>query len=74
MGISGIIKRAPVSVGYGYLIYTGSSYEPSDFRDAGGLSLKTLYFRLANSQNRTIDLQGSDVSFSVVFVQEGAAL
>jgi hypothetical protein len=71
MGMSGIIKRVPVSVGFGYLIYTGSSYEPSDLRDVSGLKLTTLYFRLVNSQNKTIDLKGSDVSFSVVFQVSG---
>ena len=68
LGLTGIIKRAPVSAGFGNLIYTGPSYEPSDGRNVGGLSLKTLYFRLVNSQNRPIDLKTSVSSFSVVFV------
>ena len=71
MGLTGIIKRVPVSAGFGSLIYTGPTYEPSDGRDVSNLSLKTLYFRLVNSQNRTIDLKGSDVSMSVVFVNTG---
>ena len=35
MGLTGIVKNVPVSAGFGFLIYTGAAFEPSNGRGVG---------------------------------------
>ena len=66
-GLTGIIKRVPVSSPFGFVINASPVYEPSDGRDVSSQSIRTVYFRIVDSSNRTIDLKNTDVCFSVVF-------
>ena len=58
-----IIRRIPVSVGFGSIISL-SSESPADTIDMSGFQLSNLHFRLADEESRTVDLHGVGFSFS----------
>ena len=68
-GESDIIKKIPVSSGYGYLIID-TVVSNHDKIDVSRQTLKTLEFRLTNVKGEVVDLHGAHVSWSLVFVQE----
>jgi hypothetical protein len=66
-GENSIIKKIPVSSGYGYQILD-SVVSPHDKMDVSRQNIKTLHFILKDVYGNVIDLHGSNYSFSLVFV------
>ena len=66
-GENSIIKKIPVSSGYGYQILD-SVVSPHDKMDVSRQNIKTLHFILKDVYGNAIDLHGSNYSFSLVFV------
>ena len=66
-GESTIIKKTPVSSGFGFMILD-SVVAPHDKIDVSRQTIKTLNFSLKNVHGNVIDLHGANVSFSMIFV------
>ena len=66
-GENSIIKKVPVSSGFGYQILD-TVVAPHDKIDVSRQNIKTLHFSLKNVFGNTINLHGSNVSFSLIFV------
>ena len=66
-GENSIIKKVPVSSGFGYQILD-TVVAPHDKIDVSRQNIKTLRFSLKNVFGNTINLHGSNVSFSLIFV------
>jgi len=66
-GENTIIKKTPVSSGFGYMILD-SVVAPHDKIDVSRQTIKTLNFSLKNVHGNVIDLHGANVSFSMIFV------
>ena len=66
-GENTIIKKVPVSSGFGYLIID-SVISPHDKIDVSRQTIKTLNFSFKNVHGNVIDLHGANVSFSMIFV------
>ena len=65
-GEANIIKKIPVSSGFGCLII--DSYTSNhDWLDCSNLTLNNLEFVLKDVKGNVIPLHGSHVSFSIVF-------
>ena len=65
-GESNILKKIPVTSGYGYLIvdqYTSNH----DFLDCSEQTLSTLEFNVKDVEGNILNLHGYNVSFSIVF-------
>ena len=65
-GESNILKKIPVTSGYGYLIvdqYTSNH----DFLDCSEQTLSTLEFNIRDVEGNILNLHGYNVSFSIVF-------
>ena len=61
-----IIKKVPVTAGYGFMI-VNQNMEINDFLDCSRQTLRTLEFHLRDGRGREIDLKGMYVTFSLVF-------
>ena len=61
-----IIKKVPVTAGYGFMI-VNQNMEVDDFLDCSRQTLRTLEFHLRDGRGREIDLKGMYVTFSLVF-------
>ena len=61
-----VIKKIPVTVPFGYMIIDQNS-NTIDFLNCSRQTLRTLEFHLKDSRGRYIDLQGMNISFSIVF-------
>jgi hypothetical protein len=61
-----IIKKVPVTVGYGFMI-VDQVMTTNDFLDCSRQTLRTLEFHLRDGRGREIDLKGMYVTFSLVF-------
>ena len=66
-GENSIIKKIPVSSGFGYLI-TDSVVSPHDKMDVSRQNVKTIQITLKNVSGNVINLHGANCSFSLVFV------
>ena len=66
-GENNIIKKIPVSSGFGYLI-TDSGVSPRDKMDVSRQSVKTIQITLKDVSGNVINLHGANCSFSLVFV------
>jgi hypothetical protein len=66
-GENTIIKKTPVSSGFGYMILD-SVVAPHDKIDVSRQTIKTLNFSFKNVHGNVIDLHGANVSFSMIFV------
>ena len=66
-GENSIIKKIPVSSGFGYLIID-SVVAPHDKMDVSRQSIKTIHITLKNVSGNVIDLHGAKCSFSMIFV------
>ena len=66
-GESSIIKKIPVSSGFGYLIID-SVVSPHDKMDVSRQSVKTIQITLKDVSGNVINLHGANCSFSLVFV------
>jgi len=66
-GENSIIKKIPVSSGFGYLIID-SVVAPHDKMDVSRQSIKTIHITLKNVSGNVINLHGANCSFSMVFV------
>jgi hypothetical protein len=66
-GENSIIKKVPVSSGFGYQILD-TVVAPHDKIDVSRQNIKTLHFSLKNVFGNTINLHGSNVSWSLIFV------
>ena len=65
-GENTIIKKTPVSSGFGYMILD-SVVAPHDKIDVSRQTIKTLNFSLKNVHGNVIDLHSANVSFSMIF-------
>ena len=61
-----VIKKIPVTVPFGYMIIDQNS-NTIDYLNCSRQTLRTLEFHLKDSRGRYIDLQGMNISFSLVF-------
>ena len=68
-GEGSIIKKIPVTTEYGFTIID-NVVAPHDWIDVSKLLLKTLEFRLSDAFGNTIDLRGSPISFSLIFMSQ----
>ena len=68
-GEGSIIKKIPVTTEYGFTIID-NVVAPHDWVDVSKLLLKTLEFRLSDAYGNTIDLRGSPISFSLIFMSQ----
>ena len=68
-GENNIIKKIPVTVDYGNIIYD-NVVANHDWVNVSRLLLKTLEFRLSDVYGNTIDLRGMPISFSLIFMIE----
>ena len=66
-GENSIIKKIPVSSGFGYLIID-SVVAPHDKMDVSRQSIKTIHITLKDVSGNVINLHGANCSFSMVFV------
>lgn len=69
-GNTDILKKAPASSNYGYLILD-SVVNTIDGIDVSKQGIKTLEFRVTDTRRNILDLHGSHVSFSLAFKTEG---
>ena len=69
-GENSIIKKIPVSSGFGYLIID-SVVAPHDKMDVSRQSIKTIHITLKYVSGNVINLHGANCSFSLVFVTSG---
>jgi len=61
-----IVKKVPVTAGYGEMIYCNLQAAHDHF-DVSRMMIKTLDFKITDSYGRVVDLQGMPVSFSMIF-------
>ena len=61
-----IVKKVPVTAGYGEIIYCNLQATHDHF-DVSRMMLKTLDFKITDSYGRVVDLQGMPMSFSMIF-------
>ena len=61
-----VIKKVPVSVGYGFMI-VDQNMSTNDFLNCSRQTLKTLEFHIKDGRGRFINLHGMYVTFSIVF-------
>jgi hypothetical protein len=66
-GNSNVIKKIPVSAGYGEIIYN-NTLSLHDYIDVSKLLLKTLEFQICDSYGNVVNLRNMPVSFSLVFM------
>ena len=66
-GENSIIKKIPVSSGFGYLIID-SVVAPHDKMDVSRQSIKTIHITVKDVSGNVIDLHGANCSLSMVFV------
>lgn len=62
-----ICKKIAVTSNYGFNIIEAASFSGDDYIDVSRQSIKTLQFRLTDAYGNIINLNGSTISFSVVF-------
>ena len=65
-GQSNIIKKIPVTANYNCMIFDGMS-SSNDFLDCSKQTLQNLEFRVENSRGDVINLNGQNISFSIIF-------
>ena len=66
-GSSNVIKKIPVSAGYGEIIYN-NTFSLHDYIDVSKLMIKTLEFQVCDSYGNVVNLRNMPVSFSLVFM------
>jgi len=66
-----IVKKVPVTAGYGEIIYCNLQATHDHF-DVSRMMLKSLDFKITDSYGRVVDLQGMPVSFSMIFMLRNA--
>ena len=66
-GENSIIKKIPVSSGFGYLIID-SGVSPHDKMDVSRQNIKTIHITLKNVSGNVINLHGANCSFSMISV------
>ncbi len=69
LGQNNIIKKVPITSDYGSVIYD-NVVANHDWFNVSKLLLKTLEFRLSDAYGNTIDLKGTSISFSLIFMIE----
>ena len=69
-GSSNVIKKIPVSAGYGEIIYN-NTFSIHDYIDVSRLMIKVLEFQVCDSYGNVINLRNMPVSFSLVFMPNG---
>ena len=66
-GENSIIRKIPVSIGFGYLIID-SVVSPHDKMGVSRQNIKTIQITLKDVSGNVINLHGANCSFSLVFV------
>ena len=66
-GNSNVIKKIPVTAGYGEIIYN-DKFSLHDYIDVSKLMIKTLEFQICDSYGNVVNLRNMPVSFSLVFM------
>jgi hypothetical protein len=66
-GSSNVIKKIPVSAGYGEIIYN-NTFSLHDYIDVSRLMIKVLEFQVCDSYGNVVNLRNMPVSFSLVFM------
>jgi len=66
-----IVKKVPVTAGYGEIIYCNLQAAHDHF-DVSRMMIKTLDFKITDSYGRVVDLRGMPVSFSMIFQLKNA--
>ena len=62
-----IVKKVPVTAGYGEIIYCNLQATHDHF-DVSRMMLKSLEFKILDSYGRVVDLRGVPVTFSMIFM------
>lgn len=62
-----IFKKVATTANYGYNIIEAASFSGDDYIECSKTSLKTLRFQLTDAYGNVINLNGSTISFSIVF-------
>jgi hypothetical protein len=70
LGARSILCRIPVNTQFGDQIEWRHNGLPHDYVSCGGSSASTLQFTLRDSYNRQVDLQGSHISFTLLFAEQ----
>ena len=68
-GDRNIIKKVAVTANYAYNIVEPVAYSGDDYMDVSRAIIKTLSFQLRDGFGSIVDLHGSNILFSIVFVQ-----
>ena len=69
VGQDTIIRRIPISSGFGSLIYDAHS-TAADYIDVSQTQISQLHFRLTDERGRTIPMNGHGISFSICFMEK----
>jgi hypothetical protein len=67
-GQSNILKKVPVNVDYGSIIYDNINAN-HDWCNVSKMLLKTIEFRITDDYGNDIDLRGKSVSWSMIFIE-----
>jgi len=70
LGVKSVLLRIPVVVGFGQIIRQHHSGLVHDYIDCGGQTLRTIQFSLRDGFNRTVDLHGGNLSFTLLFTEK----
>jgi len=63
-----IFKKVAVTANYGYNIIEAASFSGDDYIEASKQQLRTLRFQVTDAYGNVVNLNGSTISFSIVFV------
>jgi hypothetical protein len=70
LGTRSCLCRVPITTQYGDMISFQHSGLLHDYVNCGAVSASTLQFSLKDSYNQDLDLQGGDVSFTLLFAEQ----
>jgi len=70
LGVKSVLVRIPVTVDYGDIVRQHHSGLVHDYIDCGGQTLRTLQFSLRDGWNREVDIQGGNLSFTLLFTEK----
>jgi len=62
-----IIKKIAVTANYGYNMIESAAYSGDDYIEVSKQQLRTLRFQLTDAYGNVVNLNGSTISFSIVF-------
>ena len=69
MGVKSVLCRIPINSSFGQTIHKPHSGLVHDYIECGGVALRTLQFSLRDGNNQQVDLQGGNLSFTLLFAE-----